>query len=304
MLTPQALAFAEIGKLAQSTAQHPIATKDTLDKVRSLLTQNVGRLERVFDLTFNTQSETFKGKAEQRISLSRSQTYEFTIALGKISYKLVESPTQFSDEDWSDLVDFVASIGEKLACRPGNVQCGGHCQNGDFKCDQDPTPAQKRSISSLIASAKEEVRSVVATGRGREVDIKPALEAGVVATVGAIAPKGVAPLAAGAAQLGMRTWRLSYEEVNKSGIQGLFEGFKKISPEDRQKMYSDAMTKVVASAAGKLGGALAADHLPDVFVPLTELNVSGTAAGTGAGISTAKAVSSTTRSIARKLVKD
>jgi len=159
-------------------------------------------------------------------------------------------------------------------------------------------------VTRTVRRARKEVQRIVRTGKGREYDIKPALEAGVTAAVGAIAPDAVSPLAAGAAQFGMRSWRLSYEEVAKSGIQGLFEGFQKLSDDDRRALYSDTMTKVVASAVGKATGGGTAEFSPDIETPVgVSVDVGSIGAGTTAGVSASRAIRSISQQISRRLVK-
>jgi hypothetical protein len=162
LLTDRAKAFAELGKvwlasLVGSFAE-PIAIfdSDVAGDVRSLLEDEVGDLERVFELTLDPDTDTLKGKADQRVSLSRIRTYGFTITPDRIVYKVVSSPVGFgeSDEDWGDLVEFVARSGKKLNCRPGNMQCGGKCQKETLNCYHGMSPEQKKKAQSVVRKAK------------------------------------------------------------------------------------------------------------------------------------------------------
>ncbi|MBI4739003.1 hypothetical protein HY772_05595 [Candidatus Woesearchaeota archaeon] len=159
LLSERVLAFAELGRLCQElNFAESIAVTDpeVLREVRSLLAQEVGVLQRVFDLTIDPDSDTFKGKAEQRLSLSKSQIYGFTIDRDRMVYKLIEPSANFgeSDEDWLEIAEFYVRSGKTLNCKPGNIQCGGRCQNGKKNCYHGLTPEQKRMVRSSLRKAR------------------------------------------------------------------------------------------------------------------------------------------------------
>ncbi|MBI4739002.1 hypothetical protein HY772_05590 [Candidatus Woesearchaeota archaeon] len=131
----------------------PVAVEnmDVLRVLRSLLSKEVGQLVRVFELTLDPNTQTFKGKAEQRITLGRSQYYGFTMTPERTVYKLIDSAAvqSFEDAEWEEAIEFAAA-GKKLKCKPGNVQCGGKCQSGSLNCGHENTPAQRQKIEGMI----------------------------------------------------------------------------------------------------------------------------------------------------------
>lgn len=155
-------------------------------------------------------------------------------------------------------------------------------------------------VAKAVQGTRRRVRQVVETGRGGELDIKPALEEVVTAVAGAAAPKSISPLAAGAARFGMRSWRLSYKEVSESGIQGLFSGFKKLSKEEKQKLYSDSITQVASTAASHVAGDLVEGISPDLSTPVgVDVDLGKTASGTTAS----KTIKSIAQKVSRKILK-
>jgi hypothetical protein len=161
LLNRQVAAFAELGRLWQSVTTsfaEPILVTDAavLRDIQALLEQETGRLSRIFDLTIDPDSDTFTGKAEQRITLARTQVYQFRITPEQMVYKLVNGAENFSedDADWAEVLDFAAKTGKKLNCKPGNIQCGGKCQNGKLNCYANMTPAQKKAAQAAARKAK------------------------------------------------------------------------------------------------------------------------------------------------------
>ncbi|HEY9641412.1 MAG TPA: hypothetical protein V6C57_13075 [Coleofasciculaceae cyanobacterium] len=173
-LTQQAIAFANLGQLWQSAILNfaesiAVTDPEVLREVRSLLDEEVGGvIQRVFDLTIDPATNTFMGKAEQKLSLAKSQFYQFTMSPTSWDYKLIPvqsvnpSMSEFdegSDEDWMGAIEFAASksarASKKLNCKPGNTQCGGKCQDGKKNCKYKPTPEQSKSVEAIATKAKK-----------------------------------------------------------------------------------------------------------------------------------------------------
>ncbi len=152
-------AYAKLGQLWRSvdfSTVLPIVDTVLLDTLQKLLEEQTGDLDRLLEVTLD-ETDTFRGRAEQRISLARSQIYEFVIAAtGMMSYRLIDNSTEFteSDEEWAEIVDFAAKSKKKLKCKPGNIQCGGKCQSGKLNCYADMTPAQKKAAQAAVRKAR------------------------------------------------------------------------------------------------------------------------------------------------------
>lgn len=171
MIDSQVQAFAELGRLfrqtrfaefAQPSDRRSVSDPEVIEEVRSLLEEDIGSLDQVTDLTID-DADTIRGQATQRVSLGKSQIYQFAISTGGIVYQMVNAAdmAEFreSDDAWIAIVDYAAKAkssraGKKLNCKPGNMQCGGKCQRGDMKCSKNPTPEQKAKVESITSKAK------------------------------------------------------------------------------------------------------------------------------------------------------
>lgn len=159
MTSPQIAAFAQLGQLwkqvqAEFAESLPVSDPDVLQMVQELLEEETGDVDRIVDLTID-DTDTFRGRAEQRISLGRSQTLQFTISPERMSYKLVGNASfGETDEEWAEIIEFAAKTKKKLNCKPGNVQCGGKCQSGSKNCFADMSPDQKKKAQAAARKAK------------------------------------------------------------------------------------------------------------------------------------------------------
>ncbi|MBI4739000.1 hypothetical protein HY772_05580 [Candidatus Woesearchaeota archaeon] len=175
LLTERTQAFVELGKLWQQMRLGSVSFADPatvtdsaiLEEVRNLLESEAGRITRVFDLTLDPDSSTFSGKAEQKLNLAKSQFYQFTMSPNAWDYKLIPVQTvapemaefdEANDADWLGAIEFAVSksakAGKRLNCKPGNMQCGGKCQNGKLNCRYKPTPAQAQGVEAIAVKAK------------------------------------------------------------------------------------------------------------------------------------------------------
>jgi hypothetical protein len=161
------LEFAELGRVwrraSQTSFAEPfsIADRAVLSQVQDLLEEEIGELDGLIGVTLNPDTDTFTGRARQRLSVARSQTYEFTLSPEQIVYKLIDADqaAQFAEEHWAEIVQYATKTGsragKKLNCKPGNMQCGGKCQNGKFNCRFVPSAEQKTQIKSAIQKASK-----------------------------------------------------------------------------------------------------------------------------------------------------
>ncbi|HEY9641414.1 MAG TPA: hypothetical protein V6C57_13085 [Coleofasciculaceae cyanobacterium] len=176
LLTDRAKAFAELGRIYQESRDFAetltVTDPEVLGEVRSLLDEEVGgMIQRVFDLTIDPATNTFRGKAEQKLSLAKSQFYQFTMSPTSWDYKLIPvqsvnpQMSEFNendDEDWAGAIAFAASksprAAKKLNCKPGNTQCGGKCQDGKKNCKYTPTPDQAKAVETVAVKAKSKAK--------------------------------------------------------------------------------------------------------------------------------------------------
>lgn len=172
MNTKQVAAFAELGALfrglqvesfADSGKANKISDPEILQDLQLTLEEGLGRVDRVYDVTFDGE-ETFKGKADQKISLGKSKVFTFTISSDQVYYKPVNSADVMqyaeSDEGWAAMVEFAAKgkgsrAGKKLSCKPGNYQCGGRCQSDSRGCPSQMSPEQKKAHQAALRKAKK-----------------------------------------------------------------------------------------------------------------------------------------------------
>ncbi|MBD1995306.1 hypothetical protein H6G00_01505 [Leptolyngbya sp. FACHB-541] len=188
------------------------------------------------------------------------------------------------------------------------TQCGEACVERGSECDRPLGARAKQQVAKakdFLRQLQSEVQSVTKTGRGREFDIKPVIEELAVMGAGA-APPWAAPVASGAARVAMRTWRLSYEDISRSGLNGYVEGVKNMTTEQKQQLVSDTFVEVAAGAVGTAAGTAASSnfsgfHTPAIFG--AELNLAGIGAGASSGMTTAKVVEPVSKRLSQRLVK-
>jgi hypothetical protein len=180
LLTDRAKAFVELGKLYQESQNFsesiPVTDPEILGEVRSLLDEEVGGvIQRVFDLTIDSNTNTFRGKAEQKLSLAKSQFYQFSMSPSAWDYKLIPAQSvnpemaefdENNDEDWAGAIEFAATAvksksaraSKKLNCKPGNTQCGGKCQDGKKNCRYAPSHEQSQAVETVATKAKTKAK--------------------------------------------------------------------------------------------------------------------------------------------------
>lgn len=175
MLTETIRAFAELGRLRQRQTTRfanfadpiPVTDAAILTDIRRELETEAGRLNRVYDVTLNADTNTFQGRADQRVSLGKVQVYIFTITPDQMVYKLVNAVemAEFAESEAGQaaILNYAARSGRKLKCRAGNIQCGGKCQKGTMNCSNDMPPAQEERVRGLLDRAKALVKSKVET---------------------------------------------------------------------------------------------------------------------------------------------
>lgn len=170
MLTTQVLAFAELGRLfrtefADEEGAIAVSDPDVLGDLETALTPDIGSIDQFAGVTFEPDTQTFRGKARQRISLAKTQIWSFEIAPDKMVYQIDNAADVLafaeSDIGFSELVEFRAATKpaktKQLNCKPGNIQCGGSCKKGiradgsPTQCGKTPTAAQKQKVQSAIA---------------------------------------------------------------------------------------------------------------------------------------------------------
>lgn len=112
-----------------------IFDSESLKAPQALLEAQAGKMDVLYNVTVDPATETWYGNATQRLATGRAQEYEFEIG-GQIRYKLITppDPPKNQETEFSDIVDFAKATGRKLACKPGNIQCGGKCQSGKKNC--------------------------------------------------------------------------------------------------------------------------------------------------------------------------
>ena len=205
MTTARLLAFAELGRSVEGMRRSTpfefaemmaIGDPEILQELQDTLEEEIGRIDRLFDVTLNPETDTFTGRAEQRLNLAKSQFYQFTAGPNDWNYKLIPARTvnpsfsEFdpeSDADWQGAIEFaakkVASASpksqKKLNCKPGNVQCGGKCQRGDMNCRHNPKPDQQQAVQAIATKAKAKKTKTKAA---------PATDSGAIAPT-AVKPK-------------------------------------------------------------------------------------------------------------------
>jgi hypothetical protein len=159
ILANRVKAFAALGKAWKqysfvSFAQaSQVTDPKVISQVKSLLEQEIGKLTAVTQLTIDDKG-TFEGEASQVVNLRLTQRYAFKIetASGQMSYKLINA------KEASNFADSTADFAtKKLNCKPGNIQCGGKCQNGNLNCYHGMTPAQKKAAQAAAKLAKQSV---------------------------------------------------------------------------------------------------------------------------------------------------
>lgn len=168
------------------TFADPVEDPDVLDDLMDILSEEIGRLDSLSDVS--VEGETFTGKASQRIGLGRSQVYTFTMSPDNISYKMLNAAemAEFadSDEGWQEIIEFAATKSKTkpkgkradmvLKCKPGNTQCGGKCQSGQKKCNTPPSEAQKAAIKAAAKKAKAVTKKTTAKSKPAEpIEEKP-----------------------------------------------------------------------------------------------------------------------------------
>jgi hypothetical protein len=182
MMASRIEAFAELGRLFQSIkegkltlvvfSETTVSSPQVLERVRSLLDEEVGGvIQRVFDLTIDTVTSTIKGKAEQKLSLAKSQFYQFTMSPEAWDYKLMPvqsvnpNMSEFNeadDRDWVEAIEFASTTTKTRktpTCKPGNMLCGKKCQGGSLNCRYKPTPQQSEVVKAIVESHKAEPSS-------------------------------------------------------------------------------------------------------------------------------------------------
>jgi hypothetical protein len=175
MLTREAIAFSELGCLWKSTNPVIFAEDQTVNdpsilrEVQALLTQKVGRLKKVFQLSFSGSEDEFfiQGKAEQEIGVARSQYYTFLVSPNNLTYKLTNAKAA---SDFAATAEF--ALGRKkssLRCNPGNIQCGGKCQHGTMNCNQSHSPEQKKGWAAIA----QKIVNLVGKIKGKFPSRKP-----------------------------------------------------------------------------------------------------------------------------------
>lgn len=184
-------AFAELGRaLRLATFAEAIADQAILASIQDILEQELGDLVGISGVTLS-DSDAFQGTATERIGLSKTRSFRFSVSEDEISYRVVDpASSDMSDEDFQDLVEFAAAkkaagktastskrAGKKLNCKPGNVQCGGRCQSDKKNCRFAPSPAQKEQVKEAVAKVKKEKvskpKAAVATKPKAEETAKP-----------------------------------------------------------------------------------------------------------------------------------
>lgn len=168
--------FAALGRVFQELTANFASTAIEDEQVRrqilQLLQQETGRLTAINWLVFDPGTQEigsvgedwkFTGQAEQALNPVKSQYYSFTLdgKTGKMVYKLT-NPQAVSNLAESSPYEF-AVAGKKLNCKPGNIQCGGKCQNGKLNCFHGMTPAQKKTAQAAAKAAKKAAATVSST---------------------------------------------------------------------------------------------------------------------------------------------
>jgi hypothetical protein len=158
MLTKKAIAFARLGYLVrdfnESKDSTPITDPEIEASIRQRLTPKVGAVKRVFALTFTGDEADFeiRGKAEQPLNAIKSQFIDFRVTPDKITYKLANAKEA---SEFAETPEFARSRKKsKLRCNPGNIQCGGKCQDGDFRCNAAHSPEEKKGWGAIAAKIK------------------------------------------------------------------------------------------------------------------------------------------------------
>lgn len=120
-----------------------------LREVQTLLSQKTGNLRKISQLFFDGDETDFTitGKAEQAIGSIRSQSYSFTITPDGITYKLTNAAAATEFAETPEFAGFRKK--SKLRCNPGNIQCGGKCQNGKMNCNEQHSPEQKKGWAGI-----------------------------------------------------------------------------------------------------------------------------------------------------------
>lgn len=165
--------FAELGRLALDISlinfAESITDVEVLSGLKDLLSEEAGDIDRVYDVTLD--GKTFSGKADQRYGLAKVQTYSFAISPTTIEYQILNAAEMAeyaeSEQGWTDIIEFAAAKGKKLNCKPGNVQCGGKCQNGKFRCTKNPSPDQAERVESLVEKTAKNKKSKPKTGKDK-----------------------------------------------------------------------------------------------------------------------------------------